>query len=109
MIWGQQWDAMVSFIGDKANSEILEFQSDVSNSGTATYKNNKKDIIKNIYDLRGNVREWTPECDSKGRIIRGGLAKEGQVTLSYMDTIGPSYFIKGNSNYHGSRLALYIK
>ncbi len=62
MVWGQQWDAMLEFLGDdQANSTITGTQSVVLKSGEAIYDNGLKDEMNNIYDLRRNVYEWSAE------------------------------------------------
>ena len=61
MIWGQQWDAMVSFIGEKQYDVITSSETGVVKSGQSTDTSGEKDILNNIYDLRGNVYAWTAE------------------------------------------------
>ncbi len=65
---------------------------------------------KNIYDLAGNVWEWTVECNSLAefRVLRGGSyifsATDCCVSCRFGNT-GPSY-----TNVDcGFRVALYIK
>ena len=62
---------------------------------------------KNIYDLAGNVFEWTNEACSANRDIRGGKYDDlgTNVPASCRYSYGP-YF---EFNYLGFRLALYIK
>ena len=65
MIWGQQWQAMLAFLDTEttqSTSKISGSQSGVLKSAEATYDNNKKDVMNNIYDLRRNVFEWTAEA-----------------------------------------------
>ena len=78
MIWGSQYDAMIKWILQKEEPEKV-LNADEGNHGgtvvnTGTY-NNGNDIINNIYDLDGNVREWTLENSgdaTKNRVSRGG-------------------------------------
>lgn len=73
MIWGQQWDAMLKYLGtDKAESTISGKKSLIANSGIQTYDDGLKDLINNIYDLRRNVHEFTAEAYSdRYRVLRG--------------------------------------
>ena len=104
MICGQQWEAMLKFLGnEQATSKIEGSQSDVLKSGEATYENGLKDIMNNMYDLRRNGFDWTAEAHSSdGRVARGG-----NYNYSY------SASSRGSSNptytFCSSRLTLYIK
>ena len=114
MIWGCQWDAMLKFIltGDEASHVTVTINANhnlsspyktggTDYSGTTTYN----DIASNIYDLEGNVTEWTQEADgTRFRVHRGG-------SNDYSHS--PSKRISGEVptsiyNYFGSRLALYV-
>ena len=114
MIWGCQWDAMLKFIltGDEASHVTVTINANhnlsspyktggIDYSGTTTYN----DIASNIYDLEGNVTEWTQEADgTRFRVHRGG-------SNDYSHS--PSKRISGEVptsiyNYFGSRLALYV-
>lgn len=91
MIWGCQWDAVMRFIDDVATktgstSHVLEdFTTIPYLTGGTDYITNYKraegqegyvaydDIANNIYDLQGNVKEWTQEGSESGwRVHRGG-------------------------------------
>ena len=84
LIYGAQWDAIMNWLDPKystataedpcdANSIVVKSEygnhsGDIANCGA--YDNDK---LKNIYDLCGNLGEWTMEaCSSGFRVYRGG-------------------------------------
>jgi len=115
MIWGQQWDAMIAYF-DNATPKIDYTATTVSTlatsgkqaSGQAKYTNGNSTIgdeIYNIYDLRGNVYDWTAEADgAKYRVKRGGYFH-----LSFSASDRYHYMPHNYKAFDGSRLTLYIK
>ena len=96
MIWGCQWDQVMKFADDKEDGEGNTFdvttynQSRHTNSLAAT-GNNTNDKVQNIYDLEGNVYEWTLEAnytDSRDR--RGGYCSDSSYSASRYSS-SPSY------------------
>jgi len=83
MICAQQWDAMLIFLGSaQANSTLSSSQAGMLKSAEATYENNLKDKMSNIYDLRRNGREWTVEkYEGYGTITR--LMRGGSYSLEF--------------------------
>ena len=95
MVWGSQWDRILIWLvesGNKTKDEIcnsinwgnyisVTFEYKDSSGNVETKEVNKKEIIptgsteytdaKNIYDLAGNVDEWTLEAYSDWRVCRG--------------------------------------
>ena len=78
MIWGSQYDAMLNFAltgNDKSKVKSTEYGND-SRTILRSGLTRTSDKINNIYDLGGNLTEWTSEAystDFDGRAIRGGL------------------------------------
>ena len=116
MIWGSQYDAMLKWM--KGNKINVTSSSPTDLSIGTTSKNTtrvtgganngqtvSKDKLSNIYDLLGNIREWTQEAISTAyRISRGGYYSGSYAPSSRTDNYPASTF----SSY-GSRLTLYIK
>ena len=76
MIWGSQYDAMLNFAltgNDKSKVTSTEY-GNYSNTLLKTGLTRTSDKINNIYDLGGNLFEWTSEaCLTNGRAYRGGV------------------------------------
>lgn len=110
LCYGVQWDAIMRWISkDTTTNYILENSTEKGNydtngnlikSGTnETYK------IKNIYDIAGNVAEWTMETYGlEEKISRGGKSG-GTDSITYRE----SNSLDTNSGLIGFRVALYIK
>ena len=82
LIYGIQWDAIMNFIDPAYATGSCEEDSFVRDSNgkgnysgsPATTGSNANYAVKNIYDLGGNVDEWTMEAYStRGRLGRGRL------------------------------------
>ena len=123
LLTGKAWDRTCHWIEDyittiNTNSNLIDSRyygncsdsQDPADSGKGTkheagYNENWK--TKNIYDLAGNVWEWTYEARSSGRIRRGGsygdTGYDSPVSSRYR--YDPSYA----NDYIGFRLRLYIK
>ena len=121
LCYGVQWDAVMNFVSD-ATHNIKDSRSwgNYSNSeGDAAINSGKSNMnyttgrneawkAKNIYDLAGNVNEWTMESSSSYyRFVRGG----------YFNYVGTKYPASARSNYYptdaydriGFRTTLYIQ
>ena len=107
MIWGQQWEAMLKFLGtEQANSKIAGSQIKVLKSGEATYENGLKDIMNNMYDLRRNGWDWIAEAgNSHDRVNRGGYYSVSDSASNRLSISFPTATYTRDS----SRLTLYIK
>ena len=124
LIYGVQWDAIMNWIDSNYSKEKGTCNSFVSNStgqgnynedeNTNSWKNNLTSCgssddyrVKNIYDLAGNVFEWTMEAlSTDARVFRGG----------YFSYSGSEYPVSGrggdypdgNDECVGFRVALYL-
>ena len=117
MIWGSQYDAMLNFgLTNSSDASKVNANTNGNHSGKLVKtgiwlgSNNEADKINNIFDLEGNLREFTKEAnDTHRRTFRGGYYSSG-----YGGAVPPCG--RGtdgvNSNYtpspNSSRLSLYI-
>ena len=133
MIWGNQWDRTLMWLietGSKTKEQIADDSTSwgnyynatfeyVNSSGSTATKNEGSSTriptgsaeytkANNIYDLAGNVRDWTMEADSTYyRVYRGGsYGSNGDSYPAGNRCVNvPTY-----SYYtYGCRSALYIK
>ena len=122
LIYGVQWDAIMRWMKDEPNltggkyvqdSTGMGWYSDNYSTGNPKHQtgididSNKSNCVKNIYDLAGNVNEWTMEsCDTNGRVPRGG---EYNNSGSYSPASDRNYDYPSNSFSHiGFRVTLYL-
>ena len=117
LIYGVQFDAVLRFIADDkhnvndstswGNYSDNPDRDSVSPNEPAKTGAHENWKAKNIYDLAGNVREWTMEADSSFyRVYRGGyyLGAGSNYPASFRGSPGPSYCY----SFNGFRLALYV-
>ena len=103
--WGNYYNATFQYTN---SSGVTATKNENSNTRIPT---GSSDYTKanNIYDLAGNVCEWTMEADStsSSRCLRGGnLSNYGDdIPASYRGSYDPSHSDYG----YGCRAALYIK
>ena len=73
MIWGSQYDAMLNWILTGNSKSSLTMTTNGNHNGSIFYTGAKaSDVINNIYDLEGNMWEWTAEADGNNyRVGRG--------------------------------------
>ena len=117
MLWGCQWDATLRWMQTSTNSEVANFPT--NSTGKGNYKDtngnapiptgsNSSYSVNNIYDMAGNVFDWTLEAyDTYYRVLRGGF---------YIDTAS-NYPARSrhiniptsSSSFNGCRSTLYVK
>ena len=133
MIWGNQWDRTLMWLietGSKTKEQIADDSTSwgnyynatfeyVNSSGSTATKNEGSSTriptgsaeytkANNIYDLAGNVRDWTMEASSTYyRVCRGGvyLGDGGNPPADARGSNSPTY----SDGACGCRSALYIK
>ena len=123
LIYGVQWDAVMKWMENienpNATGSLTKYIQDSTgmgwygdNSGDTIHKtgidvdNNKSNCVNNIYDLAGNINEWTMECyNTLTRIVRGGgYSIQDLRPASYRNDFRPSVSNEGA----GFRITLYL-
>ena len=132
MIWGSLWDEILQWLidsGNKTNADMIDsagwgnyfdstFEYKINTSGSTATKSLSSAVIipsgsteyskaNNIYDMTGNVCDWTLEGNSLGyRAFRGGDRSE---SLNKSASSRYYNFPYGGSYSRGFRAYLYIK
>ena len=116
MIWGCQWDATLKWFLESSDSEVVEYVIDSTGKGNYSGTNGNQPIatgsnddysVNKIYDMAGNVRDWTLEAYTNDRLSRGGyyFASGSDLPASSRYIGFPNPSVSGN----GCRLTLYVK
>ena len=105
MLWNSQYSAIVNWINKGNNKKILTdtnigYHEKVANTGKT-----EGDIVKNIFDLSGNITETCMGVISNSsKITRGGnYAQKGGNIVAYKKQDAGTASI-----YQGTRMSLYI-
>ena len=118
MIWGCQWDATMRWMQTSTNTEVANFPT--NSAGKGNYDgtqgstnapiptgSNSSYSVNNIYDMAGNVTDWTLEAaHAHSRTHRGGSFD----TVSSYNSAGTriTTYPVNSSSANGSRASLYI-
>ena len=108
LIYGIQWDSVMNWA--KCGNNMRDkntYTATPSLTGAAYSTETIYDVNNNIYDLAGNVREWTMEAlDSTGRVFRGGYYSDKKaISYRHNSILLPTYQQQGM----GFRISLYVK
>ena len=119
MLWGCQWDATMRWMQTSSNSEVANFPT--NSEGKGNYSGTQGDTnapiptgsnssysVNNIYDMAGNVFDWTIEAYiTNNRVLRGGYYS-GTASFnpaSFRISYGPA----DSGSHCGCRSTLYVK
>ena len=114
LIYGEEWDAAVQFISEDDSTYATSavgrgwYTESADYKPTGTDLNGGKNKLKNIYDMAGNLQEWTMEANiqSKMRYERGGYSMyNGNTQGAGYRQVCPAYI--GYEEF-GFRVALYL-
>lgn len=100
----------------KENGLLTSFVANSENKGyygqsapTVT-RSDEAYAVKNIFDLAGNVYEWTMEATNSGtRVVRGGNYNNGGAECPASCRSSSNSNPSSSNIYRGFRVALYIK
>ena len=126
LIYGVQWDAVMKWMENVSNPNVegktyiqdstgMGWYSDNYNSGNSDYKtgidigeeNKGSNQVKKIYDLAGNVYEWTMESFNTGiRVTRGGFYNN--TGSNYPASYRSAYYPSCSFFYIGFRPTLFL-
>ena len=110
LCYGVQWDAIMRWISQDRNiNYVLEDSTEKGNydaNGNLIKSGaNEAYQIKNIYDIVGNVAEWTMETYGLSeKVARGGKSR-GTDSITFREANS----VDTNSGLIGFRVAVYIK
>ena len=125
LCYGVQWDAIMRWMKDVPNLTGGKYVEDSTGMGwySDNYSNDStgnpdhktgidldggKNEVKKIYDLAGNVYEWTMEsCFTSYRVIRGGIYG-GSGSYSPASDRGNNRPSRDNDDGIGFRVTLYL-
>ena len=105
------WDTAIVFIqtfsGDTDYSKQIPLQTSLTTTGNAHDSSNNYDIRCNIYDMAGNVREWSTETytfSNRPCVGRGCY----YFSSSYYTATRDKYDTSSKNGYLGFRSTLYL-
>ena len=112
MIYGSQWDATMRWFAKSKDNNVSTYPVNAQNSINANFSGERKPTgsvgtVNNIYDMAGNIDEWTAESNSaNSRIFRAGsyLTVSSYWYAGYYSNNTPDFYF----DTLGSRLSLYI-
>ena len=117
MIWGSQWDATMRWMYNSGNEEKKKYTYDSTGKGNYSGTNGNQPIatgsieayaVNNIYDMAGNVSDWTIEASSTShRVNRGGHYGNNGVRDPASSRNNP-YSPTNSYDSRGFRVALYM-
>ena len=119
LVYGVQWDAVMNFVKEEVDlTNSNEWGNYKDSTGNAEPKSallqttgaSEYWVAKNIYDLAGNVGEWTMESNLESmKVVRGGAYNNNGDTNGYPVAGRYDNYPRNTNRNVGFRIALYIK
>ena len=114
MLWGCQWDATMRWMQTSTNSKVANFPTNSTGKGNYDTSSpiptgsNSSYSVNNIYDMAGNVFDWTLEAlTTNTRVSRGGSCYSTASSRSAGYCLGSDPTFSGS--LYGCRSTLYVK
>ena len=112
MIYGSQWDATMRWFAKSKDNNVSTYPVNAQNGVNANFSGNRKSTgsvgsVNNIYDMAGNVYDWTAESySSNRRVLRGYyyLTDSDRWWTGNRSGSNPAY----SGDNCGSRVGLYL-
>ena len=112
MIYGSQWDATMRWFAKSKDNNVSTYPVNAQNGVNANFSGNRKSTgsvgsVNNIYDMAGNVYDWTAESySSNRRVLRGYyyLTDSDRWCAGNRSGSNPAY----SGDNCGSRVGLYL-
>ena len=110
LCYGVQWDTALNFIdqGYTGYAKDSTGKGNYNSAGPIKTGTNDNYKVKNIYDMAGNLYEWTMEsCYAAARAVRGGASSNAGLSFpaSVRGSGGPD---DSDTDSIGFRVALYL-
>lgn len=110
MIYGSQWYAVMRYFAKNSDDSIKEYPINAEKQGNFSEKleaTGKSVSVNNIYDMAGNVEEYTCEKINGNVALMGGHYKYTDYNEKYAGRIGDNESTTIKEEY-GSRMCLYL-
>ena len=118
MIWGCQWDATMRWMQTSSNSDVANFPTDSTGKGNYIDTNGNKAIptgsnssysVNNIYDMAGNVFDWTIVANGTNTRVKCGGYFYDTASKSPASSRNYSFYPTDSARGTGCRSTLYVK
>ena len=113
MIYGSQWDATMRWFAKSKDNNVSTYPVNAQNGVNANFSGNRKSTgsvgsVNNIYDMAGNVYDWTVELhSSNNRVLHGYYYYHTNSDYWYTGLRSDSNPTNSIDRF-GSRIALYL-
>ena len=107
-LWGNYYYSIFNYIPEGATEPNPTAKKGIYDSSKIPTGSSEYTKVNNIYDMAGNVYDWTLEAGSVGgRVLRGGYYVDGG--FIFPAAARGNYNPTGSYVFNGARALLYIK